>query len=285
MKHLGGAFLIALFFPLALFAGELTLSPPTIVNGGVALLRWRGETPSVAVARFNDRSFYLSLAPGGVVALVGADVELEPGNYPLVAAVVDRRGRSTFYHLDLEVSDARRAVEELSLPSAMVSPRQPAVIARIRRERKMLDELFSRRSERRLWKSFERPVDDPLSSPFGLRRILNGEPRSPHSGVDFRSPAGTPVHASAAGRIVFAGKLYYTGNTVILDHGNGLFTYYAHLRSIPAEIDGTVEAGTVVGEVGSSGRSTGPHLHWGGKLRGDRIDPLALEELAGMEKP
>lgn len=285
MKRLGGVLLLTMLFPLTLFAEGLTLSPSAIVNGGVALLRWQGELPSVAVARFNGRSFYLSPAPDGAVALVGADVQLEPGDYPLEAAVVDRQGESTFYHLKLKVSDARRASEELSLPSAMVSPRKPEVIERIRRERALLDELFFSRSERRLWESFRRPVDDPLGSPFGLRRILNGKPRSPHSGVDFRSPAGTPVHASAAGRVVFAGNLFFTGNTVILDHGNGLFTYYAHLRSISVEQAGKVEAGAVVGEVGSTGRATGPHLHWGGKLRGDRIDPLALMALPGMEKP
>jgi murein DD-endopeptidase MepM/ murein hydrolase activator NlpD len=123
-----------------------------------------------------------------------------------------------------------------------------------------------------------------VSSPFGLRRILNGQPKSPHAGVDFRSPAGTAVRAAARGRVAFAGELYYTGRTVILDHGEGLFSLYAHLQTLACSPEAVLEAGTVLGTVGSTGRSTGPHLHWGVKLRGDRLDPLALTELLSGEK-
>jgi len=124
-----------------------------------------------------------------------------------------------------------------------------------------------------------------VSSPFGLRRILNGKPRSPHSGVDFRSSRGTPIRSAAAGVAVFAGDLYYTGKTVVLDHGDGLYTLYAHLESIDCRTGERLKDGDIVGKVGSSGRSTGPHLHWGCKLRGDRIDPLALVNLFREEKP
>ncbi len=140
----------------------------------------------------------------------------------------------------------------------------------------MLSSLFADSASPPLWGGFRRPVDDPFGSTFGLRRILNGQPRAPHAGIDFRSPRGTPVRASGRGRVAFVGDLYFTGRTVILDHGAGLFSLYAHLERSRCRTGELLEGGAILGEVGSSGRSTGPHLHWGFKLRGDRIDPLAL---------
>ncbi|MDX1581455.1 MAG: M23 family metallopeptidase [Alphaproteobacteria bacterium] len=153
------------------------------------------------------------------------------------------------------------------------------------RERERLDELFSGAGGAPLWQGFIRPVDDPLGSPFGLRRILNGKPRSPHSGVDFRSPRGTGIKAPARGRVVLVDDLFFTGRTVVLDHGAGLYSYYAHLEEPRCRTGETLAAGTVLGTVGSSGRATGPHLHWGVKLRGKRVDPLAVIALLGGEKP
>jgi murein DD-endopeptidase MepM/ murein hydrolase activator NlpD len=277
--------LFFLLFPASVSAAGLSLTPADVETGGVFLLRWEGASPSLAVARFNDRAIYLSPTAQGAIALLGTDVELAPGTYPIDAAVVDRLGRTSFQYAAITVRQASRSVERLSLPPAMVTPRDPAVLKRIGRERRVLSELFARRNRPVLWESFARPVSDPVSSPFGLRRILNGEPRSPHSGVDFRSPRGTPVRAAARGTATFVGDLYYTGRTVVLDHGEGLYTLYAHLETARCRPGQLLEAGEVLGRVGSSGRSTGPHLHWGGKLRGDRIDPMTLVELLREEKP
>jgi murein DD-endopeptidase MepM/ murein hydrolase activator NlpD len=277
-------FLLFLLLPALAWGGELSLKPPVIDNGGVALLRWAGETPSVAVAHFNGRLCYLWPVPGGALTLLGTDLELAAGNYPVEVTVVDPRGETQFFHLSLEVRQAVRAEERLTLPPEMVTPRDPAVLNRIAKERALLDEIFARQTTLRLWESFTYPVRDPVGSPFGLRRILNGQPKAPHAGVDFRSPAGTAVRAAARGKVAFAGELYYSGQTVILDHGEGLFSLYAHLQTLGCGPGEMIEAGAVLGTVGSTGRSTGPHLHWGVKLRGDRIDPLALTELLQGEK-
>ncbi|MBE0597402.1 MAG: M23 family metallopeptidase, partial [Desulfuromonadales bacterium] len=175
-----------------------------------------------------------------------------------------------------EVRAPRRPEERLSLPPAMVTPTDPQLQRRFAREQKLLRELYARDSDPPAWDSFVLPVADLLGSPFGLRRILNGEPKSPHAGVDFRSPRGTEVAAAGHGRAVFVGDLYYSGLTVILDHGAGLFSIYAHLEEILCREQQPVERGAIVGRVGSTGRSTGPHLHWGVRLRGDRIDPLGI---------
>jgi murein DD-endopeptidase MepM/ murein hydrolase activator NlpD len=276
--------LVGLLLTAPVWGGELSLEPPVIDNGGAALLRWSGETPSLAVARFNGRLYYLRAVPEGALALLGTDLELAAGSYPVAVTVVDRRGEARFFDRSLEVRQAPRPVERLTLPPAMVTPRDPAVLKRLEQERALLAELYARQTTPPLWDSFRTPVSDPVGSPFGLRRILNGQPKSPHAGVDFRSPAGTAVRAAARGRVAFAGELYYTGRTVILDHGAGLFSLYAHLQTLGCSPDAVLEAGAVLGTVGSTGRSTGPHLHWGVKLRGDRLDPLALTELLSGEK-
>ena len=277
-------FLLILLLPAQALAGVPTLEPPVVDNGGVALLRWHGAPPSEAVARFNNRLYNLRSTPQGMLALLGTDLELTPGSYPVEVTAVDPRGEAESFHLRLEVRQAVRPEERLTLPPAKVTPSDPAVLKRIEKERALLADLFSRQQTPPLWESFAHPVTDPVGSPFGLRRILNGQPKSPHAGVDFRSPAGTPVRAAASGKVAFAGDLFYTGMTVIIDHGEGLFSLYAHLQTIDCSPGELLDAGTVLGRVGSTGRSTGPHLHWGVKLRGDRVDPLALTELLGREK-
>jgi murein DD-endopeptidase MepM/ murein hydrolase activator NlpD len=117
-----------------------------------------------------------------------------------------------------------------------------------------------------------------------LRRVLNGQPRSPHAGIDFRSPRGTPVKASAPGVVAWVGDLYFTGLTVVVDHGGGLYTLYCHLDRIDCSAGQILTSHEILGRVGSTGRSTGAHLHWGVKLRGDRVDPLALTSLLNGKK-
>jgi len=275
---------LLLLLPLPVWAGELVLSAPVVAGGEAVLLQWRGDTPSFALARFNDRLYHLRPDVDGATALLGTDLDLPSGLYPVAAAVVDRRGETKFFELRLEVRRAQRPEERLTLPPGKVTPSRPAVLRRIARERARLAELFAGEKTEPLWEGFRLPVADPVGSPFGLRRILNGLAKAPHSGVDFRSPAGTPVYAAARGRVVLADDLFYTGETVILDHGEGFFSLYAHLQEILCRPGELAEAGAILGKVGSTGRSTGPHLHWGVKLRGDRIDPLALVEVLAGEK-
>lgn len=120
---------------------------------------------------------------------------------------------------------------------------------------------------------FDKPVDGRLSSPFGLRRFFNGEERNPHSGLDFAVPAGTPVHAPANGKVILIGDFFFNGKTVFLDHGQGLISMFCHLSSIDVRSDQFLRRGEVIGKVGSTGRATGPHLHWNVSLNDARIDP------------
>ncbi len=119
----------------------------------------------------------------------------------------------------------------------------------------------------------DKPVAGPLSSAFGLRRFFNGEARNPHSGLDFAVPAGTPIKAPAAGKVILADKLYFNGNAVFIDHGQGLISMICHMSRIDVKVGDEVPRGGIIGAVGATGRATGPHMHWNVSLNDVRVDP------------
>jgi murein DD-endopeptidase MepM/ murein hydrolase activator NlpD len=121
---------------------------------------------------------------------------------------------------------------------------------------------------------FHKPVTGPTSSPFGLRRFFNEQARKPHSGLDIAAPEGTPIQSPAPGTVLDTGDFFFNGNTVLLDHGQGLVTMYCHMSKIDVAPGQTVNTGDKLGEIGMTGRVTGPHLHWGVSLNDARIDPL-----------
>ncbi|RAJ09355.1 peptidoglycan DD-metalloendopeptidase family protein [Aeromonas salmonicida] len=120
---------------------------------------------------------------------------------------------------------------------------------------------------------FDKPVKGPLSSPFGLRRFFNGEERNPHSGLDFAVGAGTPIKAPAAGKVILIGNYFFNGNTVFVDHGQGLISMFCHMSKIDVKLGQSLPRGGIVGRVGATGRATGPHMHWNVSLNDARVDP------------
>jgi murein DD-endopeptidase MepM/ murein hydrolase activator NlpD len=175
----------------------------------------------------------------------------------------------------LRVAAKRFPTRRLRVAPAFVDP--PAESAqRIVAENDRLDAVFKTTTWRESVGPFQAPVTATGRNTFGARSIFNGRPRQPHGGVDFGSPIGTPVVAPAPAVVALAEDLYFTGRTVILDHGQGLYSVLAHLSSIAVAEGDSVERGAVVGEVGATGRVTGPHLHWGTRLQGARVDPLSL---------
>jgi peptidase M23-like protein len=205
--------------------------------------------------------------------LVGVDLDIPPGVYPLT--VHDPERKSPARSIDLRVAAKEFPTRRLQVPAGFVDP--PASdLERISRDATILDTLLTSVTPR-LWDGpFVAPLARRVTGKFGTRSVFNGQPRNPHGGVDFSSPAGTPVVAPAAGRIVLADDLFFTGNTVVIDHGLGLFSLLAHLSTTTVTKGDLVARGTMVGRVGATGRVTGPHLHWGIRLNGARVDPLSL---------
>lgn len=204
-------------------------------------------------------------------ALVGIDLATKPGRYDVTVT----SGQAQIAH-PLTVSARTFPTRRLTVDPALVNP-PPEAQARIERESRELGAVWAASPPERLWSDrFVRPVPDRANSAFGTHSIFNGEPRSQHTGADFLSPAGRPIKAPNAGRIVLAGARYFSGNTVVIDHGQGLLSFFGHLSEIDVKPGDLVPTGAVVGTVGATGRVTGAHLHWTVRLNGARVDPLSL---------
>lgn len=215
-------------------------------------------------------------------ALVGIDLDVAPGRYPVsIDARAGPRVTRTTY--ELAVRAKHFPTRQLQVDEAFVNP-PASTKERIDREARQLARVWTSPLTARLWSGpFLRPVSGRAVSVFGTRSVFNGEPRSPHGGADFMSPSGTPIEAPNAGRVVLARNFYYSGNTIIIDHGLGLYSMLAHLSAFDVREGEQVDEGSVVGRVGSTGRVTGPHLHWAVRANGARVDPLALLALLGVK--
>jgi murein DD-endopeptidase MepM/ murein hydrolase activator NlpD len=239
----------------------------------VVTLSFDQSQTSVHVSAFDRSATAYPIGGGTWQALFGIDLEQPAGTYAVIAeartpSVTLRQSR------ELVVLPKRFPTRRLRVPPQFVDP--PASLRnRIEQEAEFLRQVYARPAPERLWRApFVRPVPDAANSRFGTRSVFNGEARSPHSGTDFASGPGTPVKSPNAGRVVAARELYFSGNTVIIDHGLGLFSLLAHLSTIEVSEGDIIAPGDVVGLVGATGRVTGPHLHWAMRVSGARIDPL-----------
>jgi murein DD-endopeptidase MepM/ murein hydrolase activator NlpD len=261
----------ALFFATQLRAAPVVDVRARAIQPGEVLLVTVDSDVAVSVHAF-DRDW--AAYPAGEHqwrALVGIDLETKPGPYDLVV-----RTGSGALHRALTVQRRAFPTRRLTVNPDLVHP-PPDQEARVEREAQHLHELWDHPARERLWApSFTRPVADPANSAFGTRSVYNGEARPPHTGADFLSPTGRPIEAPGGGRVVLAEPLYFTGNTVIIDHGLGLFSLLAHMSEIDVQAGDAVTAGQVIGKVGATGRVTGPHLHWTVRLNNARVDPLSL---------
>jgi murein DD-endopeptidase MepM/ murein hydrolase activator NlpD len=239
-----------------------------------------GTPSSVRVNVFKKDILAFKLADGKWQALAGIDLDLRPGLY--TAAVEADLGSTVLRESrPLVVSPRKFATRALRVDPGFVNP-PPAEMTRITGDATFLRTVYASSATTRLWSApFVRPVPGEANSRFGTRSIFNGQPRSPHGGTDFLSPAGTPIKSPNAGRIVCARDLFFTGNTVIVDHGLGLFSMLAHLSRIDVKEGEMVADGQVIGLVGATGRVTGPHLHWALTVSGARVDPLSALALLG----
>lgn len=236
------------------------------------------NTPIVksAQVKFLDKKYNTTEKADFLICLIGLDLGIETGTYPLYVYLLTQDGDVEVKEKNLVVKSKEFPVKKLWVKEEFVTPPQN-VLERIRRESELTRSIYDIYSpEWRVQGEFILPVEGEIYPNFGERRFFNNKPRSQHSGIDIASPTGTPVKASNSGRVVLASHLYFSGKTVIIDHGLGVFSMYCHFSEITVSSGDEVGKGEVIGKIGSTGRVTGPHLHWSVKIRGSRVDPKAL---------
>jgi len=207
---------------------------------------------------------------------IGIDLAQKPGNYPIHWTSETQK---TSGHL--EVSKGHFRISRITVKEKMAVFDAKA-LARIHADHAALKKAYNVSVAATPDISIDGPpVHGIVSTPFGARRYVNGEPRSPHSGLDIAASEGTPVINPLDGRILLAESMFLNGNTVVVGHGQGLVMVYSHLKSLHIHQGAWIKAGETIGEVGQTGRATGPHLHWGVRFNGARINPNSLTMHAG----
>ena len=208
--------------------------------------------------------------------LVGLDAEAHLGDHTVAVRATTTSGNALRRDYPLRVESHTFTVRRLAVPEAFVNP-PPDTAARIREDRKTVEAVFASVSPEQWWtEPFVMPVTGPVTSDFGRQSILNGVPRSRHLGTDFRAPAGSIVVSPNRGRVALVHDQYFSGRTVIIDHGWGLYSLFAHLERVLIGEGDVVDRGQSIALSGATGRVTGPHLHWSVRLGATHVDPVSL---------
>lgn len=221
---------------------------------------------------------------GGHAALFGIDLDMKPGTHAWRVGVVEPGREPRIAQGSVKIVRRDFHVERLTVPNTMADL-DPETERRAVAESKQMATLYRTITPERLWRGkFTNPLGTTAAGGgFGARRIINGQPRSPHSGSDYSAPRGTPVVAVNAGKVALVAEFFFPGRLVILDHGLGLYTAYFHLDTIAVAEGERVERGQTLGTVGATGRATGPHLHFGAQVAGARVDPTTLLGLSLLD--
>ncbi len=255
--------------PLHATAGGIELPTERLVPGGIALLPVGDAGSARPVVRAGERPVLVVDSARGWTAVIGIALSAQPGTYEVHVQTPGRRAAALSY----SIVAANYAEQRLKVPPGKVDL-SAHDLARYEGERVHQNQVIATFSETtpaslRLLA----PTEGRRSSSFGLRRIFNGKPRNPHSGMDIAAATGTPVIAPAAGQVIDIGDYFFNGNTIWLDHGAGLLSMFCHLDSTAVRVGDVVTAGQRVATVGATGRVTGPHLHWSVSLNQTMVDP------------
>jgi murein DD-endopeptidase MepM/ murein hydrolase activator NlpD len=257
-----------------------------VANGGILLLEIDNGAQLQDGAdmriRYKKRSFPVYRHPtrgnGAYFALIGIPYQTKPGPQKLTLTYSDANSKKS-RQIPFQVVAGQYKTDILKVDGRRVNPDKNDS-QRANREAQEVRYVYDSGSGKRLWDGeFQLPVNNEISSRFGNRRVFNGQLKSYHNGLDFRSPKGTSVYATNSGVVRLAKSLFYSGNAVIIDHGTGIFTIYAHLSKIEVAAGQRIEKGQLIGLTGATGRVSGPHLHWGVKINGIAVNPLRFVEV------
>jgi murein DD-endopeptidase MepM/ murein hydrolase activator NlpD len=281
LAALVSAVLLCALPALAAERPTVTWHPAKPQLGDVAWVHVQGPGDATTIeGALGGRSLAFFPYAGGHAAVVGIDLESKPGPEAWRLALLEPGREPRTLTGKITIRRREFSVQRLTLPTDKVDL-DPETERRAVSESDRLRALYRTITPERLWRGrFVRPVagQEPGTG-FGARRIINGKPRSPHSGIDYAAERGTPVVAVNSGRMALVGDFFFPGRLVVVDHGLGLYTLYFHLDTVAVTDGEMVDRGQPLGTVGSTGRSTGPHLHFGATVGAARIDPAVLLSL------
>jgi murein DD-endopeptidase MepM/ murein hydrolase activator NlpD len=259
----------------------LTLTPPRVEAGSPELIRVDAPSDASLTGEWLGRSlqFFRGSENRAWYALAGVDVQAPARPSSLKIAIRRPAGAITTFTRTVQILPAHYNTGKLTVPPRFVSP-DPEALKQIKEEGQLKSRIFADSAGQPLWgSSFRAPVSAEATDSFGTRRMFNGKLASVHKGMDFRAKMGTPVRAGNSGIVVLARPLYFEGNCVIIDHGQGLFTESMHFSRIDVKEGQRVSTGEQLGLSGDTGRVTGPHLHWAVRWQGAYLDPAKLLSL------
>jgi murein DD-endopeptidase MepM/ murein hydrolase activator NlpD len=251
---------------------EITFDPAQPGPGDLLVVTVKNAAGPVK-GTFNGKKIYFNPSKKSLKAIVAIDYFTEPGKYDL-----DISSNGVVHKEIVEVIKKEYEVQHLTLPRNMVelSPRDEA---RAEREQRRLAAIWPKETNRSWKGDFVNPLDGDIITPFGVRRLINDIPKSPHTGVDVRGNKGDKIIAPNDAVVALIDNQFFSGKSLILNHGQGIYTMFFHLSKVLVKRGQAVKKGQAIALVGETGRATGPHLHWGVRIQGARVDPLELVHL------
>ena len=262
-------------------SSAIILSTREVTNGNPLLLQidTRHLEPPIStmLIQFQERDFPVYRHPLNPAVyrfgLIAVPYRQAPGPANLTLKWTNAAG-DNLYSILFEIVAGNYRTDELKVAPGRVNPNKKN-IKRAQKEARRVKQIYADGSIAGLWRGdFQLPIESKITSSFGNKRLFNGELKSYHNGVDFRAPVGTPVFAANSGVVKLADNLFYSGKVVIIDHGNLIFSIYAHLSKFDVTAGQQIEKGKQLGLTGATGRVSGPHLHWGVKVNGAAVNPI-----------
>ena len=273
---------LSTFIPVLVAAGCLLSHQPLLaipqhqaVPGGIAVLAIAPITAKRPIIHYQGNRVTVVPHNNEWVALVGIPLDASSGEHQIS---VRHPITQQQFNAPFQVSPKQYRLQKLSIRDENKVNPDKSSTERILRELQIQNRLKTVFTERDPVLDFIKPLPGRDSGRFGLRRIINGEPRNPHSGMDIAAATGTPIRAAAPGRVIYIDNFFFSGKVAYVDHGSGLISLYAHMSHTDVQAGDQVNQGTIIGRVGSTGRATGPHLHWSVYLNGQAIDPALFAQ-------